>query len=431
MSKHLLFSSPASSAVSSAVSSVASSPASSAAFLPAFLRPFFPNFLPAFCLIAMIAVFPACSKIGAGAGDHSIKISSYSPISIHGGDTLIVYGQNLPTDLSSYSVTLNGKPFIVIASSPDSIEAIVPKMAGSGNATVTVGSTSYTGPFLTYVYVATVTTIAGTGQVGTNSGPALSSSFNCPWGITADANGDLYIADCYNRLLRKYTASVASVSTIPIPETVSFYSPYNIALDRVTHNLYVTDFNLHLLKVNSNSNMTLIYNDSMPNAGIALGPDGFLYMSNNTYGTIIRLDTNGNNRSLFGSNIITPRNIIFDKSGNLYVGAYGIYKITPADVMSEVVLDAQFKGWEIAMDTIGNIYEADHFNNNLRLIEASTGNIYTIAGSGTAADIDGIGLNASFNGPQGLTIDDNGVLYLTTYNYDTGGGNEIRKITVQ
>jgi hypothetical protein len=83
------------------------------------------------------------------------------------------------------------------------------------------------------------------------------------------------------------------------------------------------------------------------------------------------------------------------------------------------------------MDTIGNIYEADHFNNNLRLIEASTGNIYTIAGSGTAADIDGIGLNASFNGPQGLTIDDNGVLYLTTYNYDTGGGNEIRKITVQ
>ena len=41
------------------------------------------------------------------------------------------------------------------------------------------------------------------------------------------------------------------------------------------------------------------------------------------------------------------------------------------------------------------------------------------------------GLNASFNGPQGLCIDDNGVLYMTTFNYDTNGGNKIRKITIQ
>jgi hypothetical protein len=61
----------------------------------------------------------------------------------------------------------------------------------------------------------------------------------------------------------------------------------------------------------------------------------------------------------------------------------------------------------------------------------TTGNSFVIAGSGTARGVDGIGLIAGFNGPQGLCIDDNGVLYMTTFNYDTNGGNRVRKITIQ
>jgi len=382
-------------------------------------------------LFLLIGFLTSCNKIVHTNPYGRIQITSITPDSIHGGDTVTVYGKHLPTNLSGYTVTLNGKPFILIAASPDSIQAVVPKMAGSGYITVTVGADTIKGPRVTYNYVVTVSTIAGNGSVGTANGPALSSSFYCPWGITADANGDLFIADCYNRLLRKYTAASATISQIDIPNTLEFYSPNNIALDRVTHNLYVTDFNLHLAKVHPDNSFTLIYNDSMPNAGIAVGPDGYLYMSNTNYGTITRLDTNGNNRTRFGSNIITPRNLIFDKAGNLYVAAYGIYKITPQDVQTQIFFDQQWQGWEIARDTLGNIYEADHFNNNLRMIEASTGTVFTIAGSGDAQDVDGVGLNASFNGPQGLCIDDNGVLYMTTFNYNTNGGNKIRKITIQ
>ena len=163
-------------------------------------------------------------------------------------------------------------PFKIITSSPTSISAIVPKMVGSGSPTVIVDSISFPGPYMTYKYVAIVTTIAGTGQTGTNDGPALTSSFYCPWGITADANGDLYIADSYNRLLRKYTAATATISTIYIPDTVTFYSPYNIALDRNTHNLYVTDLNTHLLKVNPNNQTTVIYNGPMVTTRYRSGP---------------------------------------------------------------------------------------------------------------------------------------------------------------
>jgi DNA-binding beta-propeller fold protein YncE len=388
-------------------------------------------------VVLSAALLPMCSKTAknsAGGGGtttakDTVQITISGTQTIAGGDTVTIRGKNLPT--TSFTLTLNSKQLSVLAATADSILGVVPKMAGSGTIVLEFGGDTVKGPSCTYNYQVVVTTIAGNGTVGTAVGPALGSSFYCPWGITADANGDLYIADCYNRLLRKYTAASAMISTIAIPDTLPFYSPYNIALDRVTHNLYVTDFNVHLAKVHPDNSFTLIYNDSMPNTGIALGPDGFLYMSNNTYGTVMRLDTSGGHRSFFGQGIETPRNLVFDKAGNLYVSAYGIYKITPQDVQMQLYGDLGFQGWEIARDTLGNIYEADHFSNVLRMIEASTGNVITLAGSGNPADVDGIGLNASFNGPQGLCIDDNGVLYVTTFNYDNNGGNEVRRITIQ
>jgi hypothetical protein len=108
----------------------------------------------------------------------------------------------------------------------------------------------------------------------------------------------------------------------------------------------------------------------------------------------------------------------------------GIYQVDSMGNVKFILSDKNFGGWEIAADAYGNFYEADHFHNVVRLIDPN-GNVITIAGSGAAADVDGVGLAASFNGPQGLTIDSNGNLYVTTYNYDTQGGNKVRKIVVQ
>ncbi|HEY4336127.1 MAG TPA: IPT/TIG domain-containing protein [Puia sp.] len=383
-------------------------------------------------LVAAGVLLTACNKNAGKRGQNGppIQITSTTTLSVHGGDTVTVYGKNLPTDLSSYTVTLNGHAFTLIGGSADSIRGVVPKMAGSGHLVVNAYQDTVQGPPMTYNYVVTVSTIAGSGSVGAVNGDALFASFNCPWGITADANGDLYIADCYNRLLRKYTAATTTISQTNIPN-ISFYSPYNIALDRVSHNLYVTDFNAHVLKVSPDNSFSVIDTNTRTSTGIAVGPDRWLYLSDNILGTVTRLDSNGKNGTIIGQNITTPRNLIFDKAGNLYVAAYGIFQLTPTWVQSQLFVDPQFKGWEIARDTLGNIYEADHFNNNLRMYEASTRTIFTIAGSGVAGDIDGIGLDAGFNGPQGLCIDDNGVLFMTTFNYDSNGGNKIRKITIQ
>ena len=381
-------------------------------------------------LFAAGLILAACNKSGKrGQAGPPIQITSITPLSIQGGDTVTVRGKNLPFNVSSYTVTLNGHRFTLIGGSADSIRGVVPKMAGSGHLVVNAYQDTVLGPAMTYNYVVTVSTIAGTGQSGTANGAALSSTFYCPWGITADANGDLYVADCYNRLLRKYTAATAAISQTNIPN-IPFYSPYNIALDRASHNLYVTDFNAHVLKVHADNSASVIDTNFKTSTGVAVGPDHWLYLTDNILGTVTRLDTNGNNGTIIGKNMTTPRNLVFDKAGNLYISAYGLYEFT-SSWQDQLFLDPQFKGWEIARDTLGNIYEADHFNNNLRMYEASTRTIFTIAGTGIADDADGVGLKASFNGPQGLCIDDNGVLYMTTYNYDTNGGNKIRKITIQ
>jgi hypothetical protein len=389
--------------------------------------------------IAISALFiTACKKdiLDPVSQSNTPVITSIFPTAAHGGDTITALGKNLSTDISHVEMRINNKAARIISATVDSIRALVPIGAESGIVEVSINNVNYEGPQFSYIRKAIVTTIAGTGAIGKTDGTGLSSSFYCPWGITDDVNGDLYIADCYNRLIRKVSASDSSVSTYTIPTLLNgktFYSPYNIALDAATHNLYVTDFNKHVMRMDPSGNATVIYEDSNALAGIAVSPDGnHLFISNNVAGTITETNMDGSNARIFSSGLVTPRNIIFDNTGQMYVASYpaSVYAIATNGNATPAANDASFQGWEIAKDTAGNFYLADHFSNVIRMID-NKGNTSVIAGSGVAADIDGIGLQAAFNGPQGLTIDSHGNLYVTTFNYDTNGGNKVRKISFE
>ena len=70
----------------------------------------------------------------------------------------------------------------------------------------------------------------------------------------------------------------------------------------------------------------------------------------------------------------------------------------------------------IALDRHGNLYVADTGNHAIRKI-TTNGTVTTLAGSGIAGSADGKGALAQFNGPVGVAVDAEGVVYVAdTYN---------------
>lgn len=378
-------------------------------------------------LCALCILFSACKQNDdtKPIEDPIIRLLSVSPSAARGGDTIVIHGLNLPSDIS---LTLNNEKISILSVSKDSVIAIVPSMAGSGDILATVKGKDYTTKF-TYNYVATVTTIAGTGSKGKQDGEGKNATFWYPAGLAADGSS-IYVADSYNRLIRVIDTRSNEVTTIPIPG-YDFSSPYMIAADTVSHNLYLTDFNENIIRLNKDGVKKHLYKGEMPIGGIAIGPDHYLYFANQYANKVYRLDTLTGTATLITSEILSPCSMMFDSTGALWVSGQYLYKYTLDGKITQHTKDKVFSGWTTAFDKRGNFYHANYTDNKIEMIEHSTGRSIILTGSGEMSDVDGEGLNASFNSPVGLAVDSWGVLYVSTYNIDANTGNKIRKILVK
>ncbi|TMU54680.1 SMP-30/gluconolactonase/LRE family protein [Flagellimonas algicola] len=100
-----------------------------------------------------------------------------------------------------------------------------------------------------------VSTYAG-GDLGFKDGPASESQFVSPTGLALDTDGTLYVADANGNRIRKINPD-GMVSTIAggekgyldgPGEDAQFNHPWNLALDKEKHILYVTDFHNHRIR---------------------------------------------------------------------------------------------------------------------------------------------------------------------------------------
>ncbi|MDR1850253.1 MAG: SMP-30/gluconolactonase/LRE family protein, partial [Zoogloeaceae bacterium] len=133
-----------------------------------------------------------------------------------------------------------------------------------------------------------------------------------------------------------------------------------------------------------------------------------------------------------------PTGIAIDAAGTLYVADWENNRIRKVTTKGEVsTLAGGEEGFAdgkgsvarfdhphgIALDTAGNLYVADSFNNRIRKVSPN-GEVSTLAGDGERSFADGKGSAAQLNEPNGLTIDATGNLYVA----DTWNAR-IRKIT--
>ncbi|HEX7914436.1 MAG TPA: NHL repeat-containing protein [Rudaea sp.] len=134
----------------------------------------------------------------------------------------------------------------------------------------------------------------------------------------------------------------------------------------------------------------------------------------------------------------TPSGLALDKTGNLYVadtGNHAIRRITPQGAVTTfagtgtagwrdgAAVQAQFDApIGVAVDNVGKVYVADTYNDRIRVIGLD-GIVSTLAGSGAPGYGDGVGIGASFDTPCAIAVDKSGAVWVA----DTGNG-AIRRV---
>ena len=264
-----------------------------------------------------------------------------------------------------------------------------------------------------------ITTIAGNGNRGFSGdgGPAVLAQLANPRSVALDAEGNLYIADAWNNLIRKVDASTGNISTVagtgrgggsgdggPAVEA-QLYLPSGVAVDG-SGNIYIADTDNHRIrKVDAaTGNISTV-------AGSGWG--GYI----------------GDGVPAVRAQLYLPSGVAVDGAGNIYIAGYDrIRKVGAAGVISTVVgtgelgysgdggpaVQAQLSGPSgVAVDGAGNIYIADTHSDRIRKVDA-TGVISTVAGTGKIgySGDGGPAAQAHLAEPRGVALDAAGNLYI-------------------
>ncbi len=213
-----------------------------------------------------------------------------------------------------------------------------------------------------------------------DQGPALSAWLDTPGGIVVAPKGDIYFADSNNDVIRHIDPRNSVITTVVGNHDfgAAFSGDEGLATDAQLDG---------------------------PD-GVTLAPDGDLIVADSHNDRIRRVDG--------------PTQIITTIAGSGESGYDGDEK--PAN---EAALDTPSA---VAAAPNGDIYIADTLNYRVRMIEATTGLIHTVAGDGTAGEDDDVGdggpaTSAHLNMPSDVAIAPNGDVYIADMHH-----NRVRKV---
>jgi sugar lactone lactonase YvrE len=215
------------------------------------------------------------------------------------------------------------------------------------------------------------------GAPDTLKGPTLTTYLNTPGGIVIAPNGDLYLADSNNDVIKRYDSRVG-ITTVVGNSTNGFSGDNGLA---TRAQLDTPD-------------------------GVAIAPDGDLIVADSRNDRIRRVDA--------------PTNIITTIAGSGKNGYDGDDK--PAIEAALNNPDA------VIAAPNGDIYIADTLNNRIRMVDHATGMIHTVAGDGNTGGDGPIGdggpaTSAHLFMPSDVQIAKNGDLYIADMQH-----NRIRKV---
>jgi sugar lactone lactonase YvrE len=322
------------------------------------------------------------------------------------------------------------------------------------------------------------TTLAGS-RPGHADGNGSEAQFRAPEGIAVDRQGNLYATEYHNSIVRRISPDGTATTLAGKPQVAGskdgpasealFNRPHGVAVgDDLS--VYVSDMKNHTIRRISPSGevSTLAGRAGEEGAadgvggearfrqpeGVAVGPDGTLYVADTYNFTVRTISKGGVVGTLAGragspgdadgkgpaARFNMPMGVAVDGAGNVYVadadydgtptGNCLVRKISPDGIVSTLAgrsgspggadgkgPEARFKKCVgIAVTREGTVYVADTGAHTIRRISPD-GEVSTVGGVfQQGGKSDGAGPAARFLNPQSLAVDEKGVLYVA----DTG-----------
>ena len=268
----------------------------------------------------------------------------------------------------------------------------------------------------------TISTVAGTGGKGYSGdgGPASEATFNLPHEIRFDRDGNLFVVDMANHAIRKIDRKTNRITTIAgtgKPGYSGDEGPATSAQLKQPHsiqfgpdgNLFICDIGNHVIRTVDMKTGTIRTFAGTGQAGPT--PDG---------------------SPLNGTPLKGPRSLDFDANGNLWLATREGNQVFKFDLSTKTIhhvagtgasgftgnggpaKSATLKGPKgIAIDAHGNVFLADTESHSVRMIDAKTGNLELIAGTGEKGDgPDGNPLQCKMARLHGIFVDKDGSVFI-------------------
>jgi DNA-binding beta-propeller fold protein YncE len=248
----------------------------------------------------------------------------------------------------------------------------------------------------------------------------LQSSFNLPHEIRFDRQGNLFIVDMMNHVVRRVDAKTQVISVFAGTGTAGYSGdggpanqaqlnqPHSIQFDR-QGDLYICDIRNHVIRKVDMKTLTISTFAGTGKPGKT--PDG---------------------SSISGTPLNGPRSVDFDAAGNLWLATREgnqVFRFDLAKQKIHHVAGTGEKGFSgnggpaklaklsgpkgIAIDAEGNVWLADTESHSVRMIEAATGNLLLMAGTGEKGDgPDGDPLRCKLARLHGIFVDQDGSVFI-------------------
>ncbi len=274
-----------------------------------------------------------------------------------------------------------------------------------------------------------IKTIAGKGTDGFSGdgGQAINASLSFPRGLIVDDRGNVFFADSSNDRVRRIDGQTSIITTFAGAEPPATFADGGLATETRINSPHDVFFDLQgniLIAENGGHRIRRVDKNTGIITTIAgTGRSGF----------------SGDGGPATEAKLYGPTDLFVDKTGNIFISEDTNQRIRRIDAVTGIITTVAGNGssgfsgdgvlatqtslnrpYGVFVDDSGNIFIADTYNYRIRRVDAVTGIITTVAGTGSwfgGINEGGLAINASINEPEDIFLDKrNNLIFTDTRN---------------